>query len=1520
MSDAQFQGTATLTAVPDIIPPVGAHTRRVSYSPVSGELSRPSKHASISEDSERILFTSPSDLNGGGVRNQVFLRGLLGQTLQVVDKKDLTPANASAFTPSTSGDGRYVVYHSEASNLVDGVSGSQIYLQDLDTGAVALLSQREGIPANDRCGNPQISANGLYVAFESRATNLTDVPLASGKYQIYRVEIATGDIELVSNNGVAGTQDSLWARVTEGGHVFFRSKAPEFGVASPEMICRWDGTTVSVVSTNASGTLANQSCNYHTVSLDGNHMVFLSRATNLVAGVTGTQAYYKDLVSGDVTLVSKSSGGTPVTAMTASISQYGNYVAFVSRGTVFSGIGGQQVYGYDRIRDILYMVSENETLEPGNGPSYLLPNAFAENERSILFTSFASNLVEDDTNQTFDIFVRRFWRTNPFATISFAVTATLSADAAVQIGGNASVSGHAALSAVPERQTSASLSLLGTSDLYANSEAKNAGDFSAAASATLSANPSKVATTTGSLLTGASLSALGAAEKDGTAALLGEAEVQATTSARLAGTIALQSASSLEVDAGTTTQGSVSLLGVAALAAEAQAFADITVTLGGKADLQSTATYVFGAHTSLGVESILSGLAGRIQESTATLASSASISGAGERQLGATTSLTASATVASGSDRLRSSPVALSGTASTSVSSDVPVVRGGFLSLQSSSLLQGQASADFVSSSISGGTAEVVGRAGTTYSITEAANLLAEGTLEGFPGRRQFGDAALTASATMAGTLEVLRFKNVIWEGTSALTGNPIAVFTGNPSLEGSSSLEARPVAIFLSSSALAGSANLQGRSGGIYPVPDAASLTGDAGITADNEIIRFKNVIWEGIATLDSVSVAERTGISSQVGEASMSPFATATFIGDTDLQGASTLQAVPERPFYVDTIPALEGVAGIAANNEVIRFKNVIWEGKATFTALVEALRSSSVSLEPGVNLTAGPIALYSGTAPLTGIANLEADGQSFTPGTDLLGDEYLWLDVFSLSLEEGDPVLEWQDSSINGHDFFAATGKEPVYILDQDGVPAVSFEGTKRLEGPLDLVRNIAEFTVVVVAKALSTDTENKALFYASNGTAEDQTRIGLFHAHSHLVAGGKRADGDTYKEITGGSTDVGTWKTQGLDVAWTSRDLRLYDNGSIVNTLGTFGNSSGNTSDTDSVVVTIGETPGGDRYFDGYIRAVVAYDRVLSVEEMSDLQVKLAARYFEDITYLVVAARHKLTYDYPFMLEGVGIESTGTPVYAEPYPLTTDTTLVLGDPEVIGGQAVIAIQDMFGTDLEALWLHYEGEEVTLVPDLSGNGNEGTVVGSVGFRSSSLAKDGFSATFDSTSRISVPNSPGILKAHKQGGTLFGWAHVNDIETSTLQVLLANNGGSSNNRGIQVAYGNRNGTCSGVPGNEVKTVNFLVSDAAGTTRRPYACFFRENVINTNTFFWCIAYDGVDARLYINGVLEDTLVAATPMPIGEDPTFPLGIGSIRGDANVSNLDGRQQLVGYASRKATATEMADLYNAIKPTP
>ena len=188
---------------------------------------------SVSEDGNYVAFVSyasnlvPDDTNGV---SDIFVRDRQASTTERVSVDSSgNEGNGHSQDPSISGDGRYVAFSSYATNLVPGDSnGVQIYVHDRQTGATEQVSvDASGNAGNDDSNGPSISGDGRYVAFYSDATDLVPGD-TNGRSDVFVHDRQTGTTERVSvdSSGNQGSSHSLSPSISvDGRYVAFHSKA-----------------------------------------------------------------------------------------------------------------------------------------------------------------------------------------------------------------------------------------------------------------------------------------------------------------------------------------------------------------------------------------------------------------------------------------------------------------------------------------------------------------------------------------------------------------------------------------------------------------------------------------------------------------------------------------------------------------------------------------------------------------------------------------------------------------------------------------------------------------------------------------------------------------------------------------------------------------------------------------------------------------------------------------------------------------------------------------------------------------------------------------------------------------------------------------------------------------------------------------------------------------------------------------------------------------------------------------------
>ena len=158
----------------------------------------------------RIVTTAANDPSPSNPYNVVVRDMNSGTiTLASVDTTGTGGGNQDCtfdpYTQAISADGRYVVFHSSASNLVSPpAGGTNSYLRDLWTGTTVLVSASavngSAVGSN---GSEVISPDGRWVAFATGAANVVAEP-TNDQTNVYVRDIQTGTLTLASVN-MAGT-------------------------------------------------------------------------------------------------------------------------------------------------------------------------------------------------------------------------------------------------------------------------------------------------------------------------------------------------------------------------------------------------------------------------------------------------------------------------------------------------------------------------------------------------------------------------------------------------------------------------------------------------------------------------------------------------------------------------------------------------------------------------------------------------------------------------------------------------------------------------------------------------------------------------------------------------------------------------------------------------------------------------------------------------------------------------------------------------------------------------------------------------------------------------------------------------------------------------------------------------------------------------------------------------------------------------------------------------------------------
>ncbi len=313
--------------------------------------------------------------------------------------------DAASARPALSWDGGQVVFETAAGNISAFNTGGFTTIARYHglSGRRDLLSQT-AIPgggvanaADGNSNNPAVSAAGNYAAFSSAAPSVSATP-NNRLRQVYRTglayprvalnEAATPAAVMVSATaaGVAADAAADMPSISEqGDFVAFESAAANLGINPNRVSQIWRkdvGTgAIILVSSATDGTPGNGDSRNVSILWDGNFAVFDSTATNLLPGTSGRHVYLKNLISGQIYLVSQQAG-----ASNAKIDARLTAVVYTSVAGAKS-----QVLRYDITTGVTSIVSATPSGAGGNGDSSQ-PTMSADG-RFVSFRSTATDLL-----------------------------------------------------------------------------------------------------------------------------------------------------------------------------------------------------------------------------------------------------------------------------------------------------------------------------------------------------------------------------------------------------------------------------------------------------------------------------------------------------------------------------------------------------------------------------------------------------------------------------------------------------------------------------------------------------------------------------------------------------------------------------------------------------------------------------------------------------------------------------------------------------------------------------------------------------------------------------------------------------------------------------------------------------------------------------------------------------------------------------------------------------------------------
>jgi Tol biopolymer transport system component len=266
----------------------GSQADSTSYAP---SMSSDGRYVAFRSDATNLVV--PADTEAFA---DIFVHDIVtGQTEKISTTWNKRPVNGKSDDPFISANGRYVVYVSAAYNLVkqeDHNLKPDIFFYDRGAKKTERISiTADGTEANGQCFSPSVTANGRFVAFSSVADNL-DGPDTNAKIDVFVKDRETGEVKKISHglNGEETNNSSLEPTISADGlYIAYYSYASNIvpndkNDSSDVFLYYLESGKTEIVSVSSAGVIGDKASGVGPVPITagGRFVLFHSAATNLV--------------------------------------------------------------------------------------------------------------------------------------------------------------------------------------------------------------------------------------------------------------------------------------------------------------------------------------------------------------------------------------------------------------------------------------------------------------------------------------------------------------------------------------------------------------------------------------------------------------------------------------------------------------------------------------------------------------------------------------------------------------------------------------------------------------------------------------------------------------------------------------------------------------------------------------------------------------------------------------------------------------------------------------------------------------------------------------------------------------------------------------------------------------------------------------------------------------------------------------------------------------------------------------
>lgn len=407
---------------------------------LSSQISADGRYVAFSSEAGNLV-PGQADANANG---DVFLHDRVAGTTVLVShihSSAVTAGNNRSFHPAVSGDGRYVAFLSLADDLVAGqdLNGqTDAFLYDRVTGTVTLVSHSAGSATTTGDGRAQdvaISADGNTIAFADDSTNLVSGQVSPDNgfsLQVFLYDRAAGTLSLASHaagsavTAASGGSSRTPALSDDGRYVAYASGAVDLVAGGVDgaiddiyLYDRTTGANVLVSHDHGSAVTSGDSESVAPrISAAGRYVAYMSRASNLVAGVTDTagrdDVFLFDRDTGTNVLVSHAAGSATTpgggTSQLPRLSDDGAWLVFKSNSQdLVAGetSSGTQIFLYERATGTVSFVPAGAAAATPGAGSLHLEAEISGDGNFVVFTSASPDLIpgQADAGGFLDVFL-----------------------------------------------------------------------------------------------------------------------------------------------------------------------------------------------------------------------------------------------------------------------------------------------------------------------------------------------------------------------------------------------------------------------------------------------------------------------------------------------------------------------------------------------------------------------------------------------------------------------------------------------------------------------------------------------------------------------------------------------------------------------------------------------------------------------------------------------------------------------------------------------------------------------------------------------------------------------------------------------------------------------------------------------------------------------------------------------------------------------------------------------------------